>query len=167
MAVLKADEIKADLKRNTDFVRAGVLLCLWNSCEANSVIIAGCIPTIKSLFDKLRGHSPYPGSGPRSRLRFGRSLGAKSSGTHHTARSQSYKLSSKAAVNTASSFDDDDLPDKYHFTAVTLKPDYHAEAARTIRVTREFDVAEEDRSRLVHTNAGTISAPSHHVKGRP
>jgi hypothetical protein len=136
MAILKADEIKADLKRNTDFVRAGVLLCLWNSCEANSVIIAGCIPTIKSLFDKLRGHSPYPGSGPRTRLRFGRSRGPQSSVTHHTARSQSYKLSSKAAVNTTSSFDDDDIHDKYHLTAVTSKHDHDAEAARTIKVTR-------------------------------
>lgn len=157
MAVLKADTIPADLKRNTDFVRTAVILFIFNSCEANAVIIAGCIPTIMGFFDKLRGRSPYPSSGPRSRLLPGKS------GSGHTAASQSYKLSSKG-VNTASSFDDDDPGNRYHFIAGASKQEKTNVARTTIQVTRRFDVADEEAGRLVQANMESAAAPSPYGK---
>jgi hypothetical protein len=163
MAVLKADMIPADLNRNTDFVRMAVLLSIFNSCEANAVIIAGCVPTIMSLFDKLRGRNTYPSTG-RTGLVYSKSQGLGGSGTRQTARNQSYQLSGKGTENTSSSFDSDDPSDNYHFVTATSNRDHDVEAGPTIQVTRQFHVADQKTSKLVQANMGPIQVTTKNGK---
>ena len=47
--------LPADLQRDTDFIRLSVLLFVWNSIEVNVVIIAGCLPTIMPILERLKG----------------------------------------------------------------------------------------------------------------
>lgn len=163
MAVLKADMIPADLNRNTDFVRMAVLLSIFNSCEANAVIIAGCVPTIMSLFDRLRGRNTYPSTG-RTGLVYSKSQGLGGSGTRQTARNQSYQLSGKGTENTSSSFDSDDPSDNYHFVTATSNRDHDVEAGPTIQVTRQFYVADQKTSKLVQANMGPIQVTTKNGK---
>lgn len=77
MGVVKTITIPRDLDRSADFIRTTVLLFIWNACEVNIVIVAGCVPTIMPLVERLRGRDPYrfhadakQRSGRRRRLLF-------------------------------------------------------------------------------------------------
>jgi hypothetical protein len=160
MAIVKIAMLPADLDRTTDFVRTTVLLFLWNSCEVNVVIIAGCVPTIVPIFERLRGRDPLAGATRRRRLLFGKNLSfgaTRETAGRKSARNQSYALSSKGAMGTTSSdeqwINDHEANLNARTTTVTAGQG-DMEMARGIHVTRQINVSGGNAEKEVDVHIG-------------